>query len=227
MKNYKGFLVTTIIVAAPLVWLVFRLSAIKTDNVYTSGDYIDMQNVINQVSENYINESSGETSNSEKSSGESVGSKYGTPISKIIENAKINVSSVNVYAEPDEESGVIGSAYKDIPLAVQDYPNGWSMIKIDELSGWVKTEFITKPEEASSTANSLGTVVGKKAKITVTSLRVRSSGTSNVDNVIDVLDEGAEVKIIGANDDESWLQVQYGTKSGWISGNTNYIKIID
>jgi len=232
MKNYKGLLVTIIIIAAPLVWLVFRLSAIKAETtIYTSGDYLNMENVINQAAEDYItnNSLSGDNSNSNNTSksGESTGSKYGTPITKIIENAKINLDSVSVYAEPDEASGVIGSAYKDIPLAVQDYPNGWSMIKIDDLSGWVKTEYIIKPAEANSTANSLGTVVGKKAKIKVTTLRVRSGATSNAENVIDTLNEGDEVKIIGANDDESWLQVQYGTKSGWISGNTNYINIID
>ena len=232
MKDYKGLLCTIVIIVLPLAWLIFRLSAIESNSVdYTSGDYLNMQNVINQAAEDYINNSSisGETKNSTNtnSSGESVGSKYGTPITKLIENAKINVASTSVYAEPDEASGVIGSAYKDIPITVQDYPNGWSMIKIDDLSGWVKTEFITKPADANSTASNLGTVVGKKAKIKVTTLRVRSGATSKAENVIDTLDEGDEVKIIGANDDESWLQVQYGTKSGWISGNKDYISIID
>jgi uncharacterized protein YgiM (DUF1202 family) len=226
MGKYKGLIVTIIIVAAPLVWLILRLSAIKAEDEI---NYTDIENSINQISEQYISDSkqSGDTDTDEKASGEKTGSKYGTPISKIIENAKINVASANVYAEPDETSGVIGSAYKDIPIAVQDYPNGWSMIRIDELSGWVKTEYITKPDEASSTSEVLGTVIGKRAKVKVTNLRVRSSASSASDNIIDSLKDGDEVKIIGANDDESWLQVQYGTKSGWISGNTNYVTILD
>ena len=227
MKDHKGLIVTILIIVAPIVWFCIRVSAIKSQVNFTSGDYQDMENTINKVSEEYINNAQEtESSTNQSDSGEKSGSKYGNPISKLITDAKINVASTNVYAEPDETSGVIGSAYKDVPITVQDYPNGWSMIKIDELSGWVKTDYITKPEEDIS-ESTLGSVIGKNAKIIVSTLRVRGSAEINDNNVIDSLDEGDTVKIIGANEDETWLQVQYNTKSGWISGNTKYIKIID
>ena len=226
MKDHKGLIVTMIIIIAPIVWFCVRVSTIKSQVNFTSGDYQDMEDTINKLSEEYISAQEAEYASRAAESGEKTGSKYGNPISKLITDAKINVASTNVYAEPDESSGVIGSAYKDVPITVQDYPDGWSMIKIDELSGWVKTEFITKPEEDIS-ESTLGSVIGKNAKVIVSTLRVRGSAEINDNNIIDTLDEGDVVKIIGANDDETWLEVQYNTKSGWISGNTKYIKIVD
>ena len=56
-------------------------------------------------------------------------------------------------------------------------------------------------------------------------LNVRDSASTNA-AAIDAIAGGQEVNIIGANADESWYQIQYGTKSGWISANKEYVQVI-
>ena len=232
MKNPKGLIVTIILIAAPIAWLFFRLNAIEK-SVNISGDQYQItedqiNDIINeQMSNAGVTED--ETPTVSNNSGESQSSIYGNPISKVIEGAKIIVSSANIYQEPDDSSSLVASVYKDTIVTVQDYENGWSNIKAGDLAGWIKTEFVSKPEDGSLTEE-LTTAVGHKGTINVQNeLRVRASAPANskgqaTAEIIDTLKKGDEVNIIGANDDESWYQIQYGTKSGWIIAE--YVKIV-
>lgn len=232
MKSPKGFIVTLIIVCAPIIWLCFRLNTI--DSTYnSSGDQYQMtEDQINSI----INEEMSnagvvedETPSNSNTSGESQSSIYGNPISKVIEGAKIIVSSANIYQEPDDASSLVASVYKDTVVTVQDYENGWSNIKAGDLAGWIKTEYVSKPEDGSLT-DDITTAVGHKGIINVQNeLRVRASAPANskgqaTAEIIDTLKKGDEVNIIGSNDDESWYQIQYGTKSGWIIAE--YVNVV-
>ena len=229
MRSPKGLIVALIIIAAPFVWLCIQINDANL-NYNVSGDaYKKTEEQINTIIEEEINNAvannpSGSTY-AEIDSGESKSSIYGNPISKLIEGAKVNVSSANIYQEPDDTSSIVGSVYKDTQFTVQEYENGWSNVKNDDFSGWMKSEFITKPDDTVNTG--LTTAVGHKAKITVqSSLNVRQSPSTSAES-IDTITNGQEVNIIGANDDESWYQIQYGTKSGWITSNKDYVKIVN
>ena len=221
MRNPKGFIITLIIIAAPIVWLVYSLGAIEEK--YPSDDIETVQANIEKVVNEQIDNANLNESSGEKPSGESQGSPYGNPISKVVENAKINVASTSVYQEPDDASSLVGSIYKDMVVTVQDYPNGWSNIKYGEGSGWVRSEYVTKPEDVTSNT-SLVSAVGKKGSVICNGLNVRTSGASDA-SVIETIENGTEFNVIGANEDESWLQIQYGTKSGWVSGSNSLVKI--
>lgn len=224
MKNPKGLIVTIIIIAAPLIWFAFRMNAID-QKLGMSGDKIaNAENQINEV----INEEVNNATNNETTSGNTVdntsgdtpSSIYGDPISKLIENAKIKVDTANIYVEPDENSAIVIAAKKDTIVTVQEYANGWSNIKVGESTGWIKSDLVAKPGEENE--NSLKSAVGHSATILVDTLNVRSKAEGDV---IDQINKGDKVNIIGANDNESWYEIQYGTKSGWITSNKEYVQV--
>ncbi len=216
-------IVTTLIIVLPIIWFCFRISTINKEYAPTSGDLEIVQSEIESISNELINNSLESGENGENGSSEKEGSKYGNPISKLIENAKINVASANVYQEPDENSTLVGAVYKDTSVTVQDYPNGWSNVKYGDGAGWIKSEFVSRPEEQTTTSSSLVSAIGKTATVLVETLRVRASAVNG--EVLDYVNVGDTLKIIGANDDESWFQVQYGTKSGWVSGAKDLVKV--
>ena len=228
----KGLIVTIILVAAPIIWLVFSLNSIKEKETAISGDYSAIEDSINNIADEYISSASNEgttPTTSSNNSGDSLSARYGNPISKLIEGAKIAVDTAKVYTEPNDTDLAIGTLYKDTVVTVQDYPNGWSQVKSDNLAGWTQTSNVIKPDDNADT--SLGiteppqeqTNIGKSATITVSStLNVRDKANGSV---IDAIAGGTEVKIIGADDGEKWYQIQWGTKTGWITSDSQYVKI--
>lgn len=234
MKNPKGFIITVLIIALPIVWLCFSLNNIKDKYGDSSGDALkktedeineiintEISNALNSDNPDFVEGEENTEAVSAEPTEEGQSSIYGNPISKLIDGAKINVSSANIYQEPDETSSIVAAVYKDTEVTIQDYPNGWSNIKTGDLSGWIKSELVTRPDEATS----LTTAVGHSATILASTLNVRSTPEATSDNKVDQLDEGETVNIIGANDDETWFEIQYGTKTGWISGNPSYVKV--
>lgn len=226
MKNPAGLIVTVLIIVVPIVWCC--ISLINTNKEYN--DNIDkMQSIkddINGVIDSniYNNTSSEEIDSSGDTyqgsiGGETYESNIGEPIGKIVEGSTINVSVANVYAEPDETSSIIGVINKNTVVTSHDYPKGWSRIKRDDLSGWIKTEYITKPSDIGSTT--IGSVVGRTGIITAESLNVRQEPVSG--KVITTLTKETDVKILAVNSDSTWYQVQWRTTLGWVSAE--YVEV--
>lgn len=227
MKNPKGLIIAIIIIAAPIVWFCIRVSNIQAQYPL-SGDVQNIQSNIEKVVNDEVNNAtaSGEKSyytEANKSGESNTGSIFGAPITKVIKDAKINVTSANVYQQPDDTSSLVGAVYKDMVVTVQDYPNGWSNIEYGEGSGWIKSEYVTKPDDGTSN-NTLVSAVGKSATIICDALNVRETGASDAKR-IDTVYKGDTVNIIGSNEDESWYQIQYGTKSGWVSASKSLIQV--
>jgi len=222
MKNPKGLIVTIILVAAPIIWLVLRLNAIRSSDATSSGDIKVVTENINEVVEQYV-EANTSTVSGEEASGEYMSSKYGNPISKVIQGAKISDASAIIYEEPNEDSNPIASIKKDVLFTVQDYPNGWSQIKLDNTSGWVKTEFVVKPEDGTS-SNTIKSAVGKSGTVIVDTLNLRAAA-STVGDPIDQLSFGEKFKVLEENADGTWYNIQYGTKNGWIKANSSWVQI--
>lgn len=223
MKNPVGLIVTILIIVVPIVWCC--ISLINTNKEYDENiDKMqsmtdDINGIIDSdIANNSNNTTSGESKNSGDTytgsiAGESYESTIGTPIGKIVEGATINISVANVYTNPDETSDIVGTVTKNTEVTVQDYPNNWSRVKVGELSGWTKTEYITKPSDIGTTT--IGTVVGKTAIINVDSLNVREAPVNG--KVITTLTQDTDVKILAVNEDETWYQIQWRTTLGWVS----------
>lgn len=223
MKNSAGLIVTILIIVTPIVWCFINLININNEYEEDTNQMSEIQdmedNINNVIDSNIANNTSSEgnkTSGENYSGsigGEAFESSLGAPIGKIVEGSTINISVANVYMNADETSGIVGTVTKNTEVTSQDYPKGWSRIKVGELSGWVKTEYITKPADTGSTT--IGTVIGKKAIVNVDSLNVREKPVSG--KVITTLTKDTDVKILEVNEDESWYQVQWRTTLGWVS----------
>ena len=229
MKNPVGLLVTIMIIVIPMVWCVVNLMNTEAQYDENVDKMQDLTNDINNVVDNnYVqndNNNSGETVTDSGDTytgsmgGDSYESTIGKPIGKIVEGATINVEVANVYANPDETSNIIGTVTKNTTVTVHDYPEGWSRIKVDPLSGWTKPIYVDKPSDIGNTT--IGSVVGKKAIISAKSLNVRESAVNGA--IKTTLTEGTEVKILGVNDDNTWYEIQWRTTNGWISAE--YVEV--
>lgn len=229
MKNPAGLLVTIMIIVVPMVWCIFSLMNTEAEYDENVNKMQDMTEDINGVVDsNFVNNDSNKSGDNVNSSGntyegnndaESQGNSIGTPIGKIVEGATVNVEVANVYANPDETSNIIGTVTKNTTVTVHDYPNGWSWVKVDQLSGWTKTIYIDKPDDIGNV--SIGSVVGKTAKISAKSLNVRESAVSGA--IKTTLTEGTEVKILGVNSENTWYEIQWRTTSGWVSAE--YVEV--
>lgn len=141
-------------------------------------------------------------------------SSIGAPTSKIVEGATINISVANVYLNPDEKSEIVDTITKHTVVTTQSFPNGWSRIKSSTVSGWVKTENVSLPD--NNTNVSVGSVIGKTGKVNVTSLNVRASASTTA-TIKDTLTENTEVKILEVSGDNSWYRIKWNTLEGWVS----------
>jgi len=230
MKNSAGLIVTIVIIVAPIVWCC--ISLINTNKAYEEdmeqmNQIQNMEDNINNVIDNDMANNSSSEGNktsgdgySGSIGGETFESSIGAPIGKIIEGATINISVANVYTNPDETSGIVGTVTKNTEVTSQDYPKEWSRIKVGELSGWIKTEYITKPEDTTG-STTIGTVIGKTAIVNVDSLNVREKPVNG--DVITTLTKDTDVKILEVNDDNTWYQIQWRTTLGWVS--SKYVTI--
>lgn len=220
MKNSAGLIVTVLIIVAPIVWCCVNL--FNTNRQYE--DDIDRMQSMQDDINNIANEQTGITNSGDTTSsgdtytmgGDSYQSTIGAPIGKIVEKATINVASANVYSDPDEASTIVGAVTQNTEVTAQDYPQGWTRVKVGEISGWVKTEFIKKPDDTPDT--SIGTVIGKNAVVNVDSLNVRAEASSS-SAIIDHFTMDTEVKILAVSDDNKWYQVQWRTVLGWVSAD--------
>jgi len=224
--NTKGLIVTIILIVAPILWLVVSLNSVNNRIIEApSGDAEEIENSINEITSQFESNNQSTFNKSSELSGDVLGSKYGTPISKLIENAKVGVESAKVYAEPDETQLPNGTLYKDMLVTVQDYANGWSQVRSENLTGWTLTDNIIKPDEVAENASLLdsNSAIGKSATIIVANvLNVRDSADGKQ---IGTIAGGTDVKIIGANVGETWYQIQWGSNVGWISASEEYVRI--
>jgi uncharacterized protein YgiM (DUF1202 family) len=134
------------------------------------------------------------------------------PIGKIVEGGSVNISVANVYKEADENSEVLGKLNKHTIVISQAFPDGWSIIKADSVTGWIRTENIDLPEEAGDT--NIGTAIGRTGVVSVDSLNVREKANASAKK-IESLTIGTEVKILGIEGE--WYKIKWQSIEGWCS----------
>lgn len=222
MKSLEKVIIILLILA-PIIWgyislkPLFEEEDIITDIIAEGND--DEQEKSNEVIqteiETVVNNYEGEMQ------GEKYVSTIGNPVGKIVIGGEINISVANVYLEADENSEVVDTLTKHSIVTSQAYPGGWSRIKSDTVSGWMKTEHITLPPDSGDV--NIGSVIGRIGSVNVDSLNMRASGNKKA-KVINSLTMGTDVTILAISDDNEWYQVKYGSTEGWVAKDYLTIK---
>lgn len=174
-----------------------------------------------------INISGGSAGSSSKSSDEKTtvvasassitGSVAGIPYSKL---AMANVQeAVNVRAESNENSTLVGKLYSGCGGEIIEQTSTWTRIRTGNLVGWVRNDFLKFGEEAKKLADSS---VSKTATSIADTLRVRMEPSENAgvytllargDEIDAVKEEGEWVKVEFADGTEGYVAAQYVTIS--------------
>lgn len=128
-----------------------------------------------------------------------------------------NVESyLNIRAEANEESEVLGKLYKGAAADILERGEEWSKITSGSVEGYVKNEYCVFDAEAEDMANELGTVY---ATATVGGLRVRAeASTAEETAVVNVLEEGKKIKVDTTTEaPEGWVAVLYKDQTAYVS----------
>lgn len=216
MKHIEKIIIILIIIA-PIVWGYISLKPyMEEDDIVEDivsegiiGEQEPNSEVIQTEIENVINEYEGEMQ------GEKYISTIGNPVGKIVMGGEINISVANVYLEADETSEVVDTITKHSIVTSQAYPGGWSRIKSDNVSGWMKTDHITLPEDSGDV--NIGSVIGRIGTVNVDSLNVREKASTNAKKITSLID-GTDVTILAISEDGEWYQVKINSKTqGWVA----------
>lgn len=145
------------------------------------------------------------------------GSVAGIPYSKL---AMANVQeAVNVRAEGNEKSTLVGKLYSGCGGEIIEQKSSWTRIKTGNLTGWVRNDYLKFGEEAKKLADSS---VTKTATSIADTLRVRKEASEDAgiitllargDEIAAVSEEGDWVKVEFADGDEGYVAAQYVTIS--------------
>lgn len=220
MKHIEKIIIILIIIA-PIVWGYVSLKPyideddlvedIVSESITGEHEENSSENAQDEI-ENVISQYEGEL---QVMQGEEYISKIGNPVGKIVMGGEINISVANVYLEADETSEVVDTLTKHSIVTAQAYPGGWSRIKSDNVSGWMKTEHITLPEDSGDV--NIGSPIGRIGTVNVDSLNMRASGSTN-SKIVTSLIGGTDVTILAISNDGEWYQVKLNSKTqGWVA----------
>ncbi|MBP5608272.1 MAG: cell wall hydrolase [Lachnospiraceae bacterium] len=120
-------------------------------------------------------------------------------------------SSVNVREEPDETSKQIGLLYKDCGGYIEQYTDGWTLVRSGNMTGWVCNDYLYFGDEAEEVLNEVGVM---QARVNTDQLRVRKEpntecetwGLVGVGEVYDVVEEL-----------DGWVKIDFEGEGGYLS----------
>lgn len=214
MKHIEKLIIILIIIA-PIVWGYISLKPyIEEDDIVED---IVSESIGENIVSNYENEIDPPLIEEYKGviQGEEYISTIGNPVGKIVMGAEINISVANVYLEPNENSEVVDTLTKHSIVTTHAYPGGWSRIKSEKVSGWMRTEHITLPPDIGDV--NIGSVIGRIGTVNVDSLNVREKASANAKKITSIID-GTDVTILAISDDGEWYQVKINSKTeGWVA----------
>ena len=127
--------------------------------------------------------------------------------------ANVN-DSLNVRAEANGESSVVGSLYKGSRAEVLELGAEWTKIKSDNVEGYVNNSFCVFGTEALQLAK---TVCDTMATATTDGLRIRTEMNTE-SSIVNVLDQGKSIKVdTNAQTDGAWVAVIANGKTCYVS----------
>lgn len=140
---------------------------------------------------------------------------YVMPASAETKTATVNATSLNVRSEPSTSAKHLGSLKKGSTVSVFKTEKGWANISFNGGRAWVSAEFLNVSNVPAKNAQSQnGKSLSKNAKVTATSLNVRS-GAGTQYKVVGSLKNGTIVTVV--KEEGKWSNITYGNLKGWVS----------
>lgn len=121
-------------------------------------------------------------------------------------------NALNVRAEADEESEIVGKLYKDCGGTILERKDGWTKLQSGNIVGWASDEYLLFDEEAEALANEVGNLI---VTINTDALRVRKEPSTEA-GVYGLIAQDDEMEVIEVVNDE-WISVDYEGKTGYVS----------
>ncbi len=149
-------------------------------------------------------------------------STIGSPTSIIYTDASVASGVANVYKEAREQTDeIIDTRTKyDVLKAAQKFPQGWTRVQTDKVSGWMRTENITFPDRKDGLLSD-DSVIGKIGTVTADpNLRMRASGSMDAEVLTSVPHDATFTILDSVN---GWYKVTYASTTGWVSAE--YVEV--
>lgn len=121
---------------------------------------------------------------------------------------------INVRADADEESDIVGKLYNgSVAKVLGRTGNGWARVRSGDVTGYIREEYVATGDTAQQLADSVTT---KKAVVTTETLRVRAAAQADSD-VITLIGQGQTLDILEETD--GWYKVNTEDGEGYISAD--------
>lgn len=121
---------------------------------------------------------------------------------------------INVRADADEESDIVGKLYNgSVAKVLGRTGNGWARVRSGDVTGYIREEYVATGDTAQQLADSVTT---KKAVVTTETLRVRAAAQADSD-VITLIGQGQTLDILEEAD--GWYKVNTEDGEGYISAD--------
>ena len=134
------------------------------------------------------------------------------------DQALVNPNTVgnylNMRVQADESAEVVNTIKAEEPVSVLGEDGDWTKIGVDDMEGWVKTEYLLTGEEAAAYMQENGTLY---ARVTVPNMNIRLRPTTSAD-ILDVAYEydAYEVSLL----ESGWAYCVYdGPMKGYLSAD--------
>ena len=130
-----------------------------------------------------------------------------TLISRSATTGTVTADVLNIRANPNTSSNIIGTFNYNTKVSIIEINNGWYKVSYNNSTGWVSGDYVKL--DSTSTSTSTGTV-------NADSLNVRA-GASTSNKIIGSLSNGAKVEIISTAN--GWHQIKYNSGTGYVSAD--------
>lgn len=123
-------------------------------------------------------------------------------------------SYLNVRVQADESAEVVNTICGEDLVSVLEEDGDWTKISIDDVEGWVKSEYLLTGEDAAEYMQENGTLY---ARVTVPNMNIRLRPSTSAD-ILDVayVDDAYEVSML----EDGWVYCVYdGSMKGYFSSD--------
>ncbi len=136
--------------------------------------------------------------------------------------------NLNIRKGPGENENIVGKLPKDggCDIVETDNGNGWTKIKSNGVTGYVKTEYLITGDKATKLAAKLATPVAVSNTDSALNVRSTPSAKSN-DNIIDSIAKGEELLVLDplvlsyGEEYDKWVKVSLDSDSE--GGTVGYV----
>ena len=129
--------------------------------------------------------------------------------------AQVN-ASLNIRAEADADSEVLGKLYKNGAATVLETLDGWYKIESGSVVGYVSADYVVVGDEEACKAAS-----ERIAKVTTSSLKLRKEASTE-SGVYTLLSEDQKLTVLDESI-EGWVKVKYKSNEGYVSAD--YVEV--